>query len=57
MIIVCIVLGLIFANLLSHDAMRSAHTTPLGQLILAGSVLLMAVGYWVINKRVEKITL
>jgi hypothetical protein len=51
------VLALILASMLSDPLMRTAYTTPLGQLLLAGSVLLMGFGYWYIHRQIEKVML
>jgi Flp pilus assembly protein TadB len=55
--VIAIVLALILASMLSDPVMRAAYTTPLGQLILAGSVLLMGLGYWYIHRMIEKVML
>ena len=51
---IVIVLALIMANMLSDPVMRDIYTTPLGQLVLAGSVLVMGFGYWYIQRMLEK---
>jgi hypothetical protein len=51
---IAIILALIFANMLSSATMRQAYMSPVGQLTLAGSVLLMGFGYWYIFRRIEK---
>ncbi len=54
---IAIVLALIFGSMLSDPLMREAYTTPLGQALLAGSVLLMGFGYWYIHRLLEKVML
>jgi hypothetical protein len=54
---IAIVLALIFANMLSNPTMQPAYVSPIGQFILAGSVLLMGFGYWYIHRRIEKVML